>query len=143
MLDYLRLVVIPYRLSLGPGYANKRIMLTLDRYTVHTSEVVFNFVRENAIDLYFIPASCTDICQALDRGVNKDVKHNTNEIRRCELNSQREQEKVVFKTSPRHLVTIETKALDQVPASTITNTFTLTMTKRCQVESVRLDLTSE
>ena len=92
-------------------HAGKRRLLIMDLYSAHRTEAVLNLLKENDIDVLFIPGGCTGLLQLMDVALNKILKKIYSEIW-CKF-------RCVNKLPPtRELITEwVAKALQELPAT--------------------------
>jgi hypothetical protein len=68
-IEYLKLVIIPYkRKTMG------KIILIMDKFSVHTNSTVQDFMKNSNINYEYIPAGCTGFLQPLDVTINRVFK---------------------------------------------------------------------
>lgn len=71
MQDWIRQILLPYADRLG----RRRICLVLDSFQVHLKETIRESLRNEVIDVVYIPGGLTGEFQPLDIGINGPFKH--------------------------------------------------------------------
>jgi hypothetical protein len=73
MVEWIERIFIPYTLMARDN--NQRVVLILDTLRAHQTEEIRRLIRENHIQLLYIPGGLTGQLQPLDVGINGPLKH--------------------------------------------------------------------
>lgn len=69
----------PWKVSLAEKYGPTYIPIIVDAYRCHMMASVVSFIQDMGIQVLHIPGGCTYLCQPLDVGVNRPLKHHMTE----------------------------------------------------------------